>query len=118
MKFWSAMLLLLVSYAPVFAQSLPPLEQRPFFGNMVSWSLHFSLGIVVEMEEDGEKILYSYPILSRVQVNCRKYTAHEDEIHLVEEDTKYIIPEYPMLFRKPPNDWQACERKKDKDGRK
>ena len=120
MRIWSAMLLLLllVSYAPVFAQSLPQLEQRPFLGNMVSWSLHFSLGVVVEMNEDGERMLYSFPILSRAEVDCRKYAEDGDEIHLIEETTKYIIPKHPMLYRKPPHDWKVWEKKEIKDGRK
>jgi|TARA_R100001530_G_scaffold58717_1_gene42649 hypothetical protein len=98
---------ILLSSPPVNAESVHKTPEEPQFSDMVEWKLHFSLGVVVE-HKDGT--LYSYPIRSKYPVQeCRKVRVANGEVYLMDGELRYIIPLKPMLYRKPPNDWEMWE---------
>jgi len=106
-RLWGVLLLMLVCTTSVFAQSPITPEQKPHFKDMREWKLHFSLGIVAEFRENNQIVLYSFPILAEMPVNdCKKYSYHGNEVYLMSKDRRYIVHKDPMLFRKPPNDWE------------
>lgn len=102
----------LLSSPPVQAEPVHKMLGEPLFSEMVEWELHFSLGIVVTFQ-DG--MMYSYPILSQRPVKeCTEVQIVRDEVYLMSGNTRYIIKSKPMLYLKPPNDWEMYERQDKK----
>ena len=103
---------ILLSSPPVQAESVPQKPEVPPFTEMVEWELHFSLGIVVTFQ-DG--MMYSYPILAQYPIpECKEVQRVRDEVYLMSGNTRYIIKSKPMLYLKPPNDWEMYERQDKK----
>lgn len=78
-----------------------PLREPPI--QIINWNLHWSLGIVVQVE-DGT--YYSFPILAQYPVKeCKEVRKVGKEFYLMSDGIRYVVSSIPMLYLKPPNDW-------------
>jgi len=112
-KWCGSIILLLLLTLPVFAQSPEAPEQNPSFDRMVEWKLHPSLGIIVRFIDKDGHMLFAYPVLSSYPVReCREYAYYGNEVYLMSKDIRYIVSEMPLLYRKPPNDWEMWNGRK------
>ena len=102
----------LLSSPPVQSEPIQPILGEPLFSEMVEWELHFSLGIVVTFQDGA---MYSFPILAQYPIpECKEVQRVRDEVYLMSGNTRYIIKSKPMLYLKPPNDWEMYERQDKK----
>ena len=102
---WIGVLLgvwLLLSSPLVNAETTQKPLREPVI-QIINWDLHWSLGIVVEVE-DGTS--YSFPILAQYPVEeCKEVRQVGKEFYLMSDGIRYVISYIPMLYLKPPNDW-------------
>ena len=102
----------LISSPPVNAESIHKTPEEPQFTEMVEWELHYSLGIVATFL-DGT--MYSFPILAQYPVaECNAVKIIQGEVYLMSGNVRYVIRVLPMLYRKPPNDWEMYDRQATK----